>query len=262
MNIFQASSNPENRRQPVRLLRMFTGHFILAWEALCRLSALYRWPVRQVFYKQLYFTGLESLGTVALAGLVVGLIVIAQINFLVGRNEILTQQIMIWILVRELGPLLTAIILIGRSSSAFASELSAMQVNGEIKSLRLMGISPISYLIMPRVLAMMLASIALTFYFQVVAFITGWLVTAIRMDFLLSSEISNTFEIITLDDFTTSFLKSLLFGILVSVVSCYHGLRKKTAMTEVPQAVSQAVIRSLMAIFVGDGVITVLVVLL
>lgn len=262
MNIFHHTPSATNQRKPARHFRIFTGHFRLAWESLCRLTALGRWPARQVFYKQLYFTGLESLGTVALAGLVVGLIVIAQINYLVGRNEMLTIQIMIWILVRELGPLLTAIILIGRSSSAFASELSSMQVNGEIKSLRLMGISPISYLIMPRVLAMTLASIALTFYFQVVAFITGWLVTSIRMDFLLSSEISNTFEIINFDDLSTSFLKSLVFGMLVSVVSCYHGLRRKSAMTEVPQAVSQAVIRSLMAVFVGDGVITVLVVLL
>lgn len=209
--------------------------------------------------KQLYFTGTESISTVGVVGFVVGLIVITQINNLVGRNELLTLQIMVWTLVRELGPLLTAIVIIGRSSSAFASELSSMQVNGEIKSLRYMGISPISYLVLPRVLAMALASIALTFYFQVVAISTGWIVTTMRMDIALSSQIFNFFEIIDFREIASSLIKSAVFGVLVSVVSCYHGLRRKTAMTEVPQAVSQAVIRSLMAVFVGDGIITVLV---
>lgn len=231
----------------------------MAWEVFCRLPALARWPVRQVLLKQLYFTGTESIFTIGVVGFVVGLIVITQINNLVGRNELLTIKIMIWTIVRELGPLLTAIVIIGRSSSAFASELSSMQVYAEIKNLRRMQISPISYLIVPRVLAMTLASIALTFYFQMVAISTGMAVTALRMDIALSSQIINSFELISFSDIAASLLKSIVFGMLVSVVSCYHGLRRKSAMTEVPQAVSQAVIRSLMAVFVGDGIITVLV---
>ena len=73
------------------------------------------------------------------------------------------------------------------------------------------------------------------------------------------SQTMNFLEIITFNEIAASLLKSIVFGILVSVVSCYHGLRRKSAMTEVPQAVSQAVIRSLLAVFVGDGIITVLV---
>lgn len=253
------SSQSPSRRMPGRFARLISGHLSLPWEVFCRLPALLRWPVRQVMLKQLYFTGTESIGTIGVVGFVVGLIVITQINNLVGRNELLTIQIMIWTIVRELGPLLTAIVIIGRSSSAFASELSTMQVNGEIRSLRSMAISPISYLVLPRVLAMTLASIALTVYFQVAAIGTGWLVTSLRMDIALSSQIFNFFEMISFREIAASLIKSAAFGMLVSVVSCYHGLRKKTAMTEVPQAVSQAVIRSLLAVFVGDGIITVLV---
>ncbi len=253
------NSQLPSRRMPGRFYRLIEGHLGLPWEVLCRLTALLRWPVRQVMLKQLYFTGTESIGTIGVVGFVVGLIVITEINNLVGRNELLTIQIMIWTIVRELGPLLSAIVIIGRSSSAFASELSTMQVNGEIRSLRCMGISPVSYLVLPRVLAMTLASIALTFYFQVVAISTGWVVTSMRMDIALSSQVFNFFEIIDFREIASSLIKSAVFGMLVSVVSCYHGLRKKSAMTEVPQAVSQAVIRSLLAVFVGDGIITVLV---
>jgi phospholipid/cholesterol/gamma-HCH transport system permease protein len=121
-----------------------------------------------------------------------------------------------------------------------------------------MGISPLSYLIMPRVLGMTLAGIALAFYCQIVAVGTGWIVTAIRLNVLLSEEISGFFEIISYHEIAATLVKSALFGMLVAIVSGYHGLRNKTAMTEVPQAVSQAVIRSLLAVFVADGVVTVL----
>lgn len=254
-------NNPQivTQRKSGRYLRHVTGHFRLAWEVFCRLPVLSRWPARQVLLKQLYFTAIESMGTIAVVGFVVGLIVITQINNLVGRNEVLTVQIMIWTIMRELAPLLTAIVIIGRSSSAFASELSTMQVNSEIKYLRYLAISPISYLVVPRVLAMTIASIVLTFYFQIAAFSTGWIVSTLRLDMSLSNLIENSFEIITFTDISASLIKSAVFGLLVSVVSCYHGLRKKSAMTEVPQAVSQAVIRSLMAVFVGDGIVTVLV---
>lgn len=237
---------------------LWSGHLSLAWEAFCRLPALGRWPVRQVLLKQLYFTGTESVMTIGLVGFLVGLIVITELNNLVGSNESVTSHVLIWVVVRELGPLIAAIVMVGRSSSAFASELSTMVINGEIKNLRCMGISPLSYLIMPRVLAMMLASIALAFYCQIVAVSTGWIVTALRLDISLRDEIFSFFEIISYGEIVATLFKSAVFGVLVAVVSSYHGLRRKTAMTEVPQAVSQAVIRSLLAVFVADGVVTVL----
>ena len=231
---------------------------LLAWNTLCRLSALSRWPVRQVLLKQIYFTGKESLFTISLVGFLVGLIVITEVINLVGRNELLTIQILIWTIVRELAPLLTAIIIIGRSGSAFASEISAMQINGEIKHLRNMAISPISYLIVPRVIAMTLSSIALTFYFQIVAIGTGCAVITLRLDIPLNTEIISILEAISFTEIVASFLKSMVFGLLVSIISCYHGLRVKIAVTEIPQAVSHAVIRSLLIVFVADGVITML----
>lgn len=245
-------------RRPYRLERLWGGHLHMAWEAFCRLPALGRWPVRQVLLKQLYFTGIESVGTITFVGFLVGLIVVTEVNNVVGSNEAVTNKVMIWIVVRELGPLIAAIVMVGRSSSALASELSTMVIHGEVKHLRCMGISPLSYLIMPRVLGMTLASIALGFYCQIVAVCTGWIVTAMRLNVVLSDEIMGFFEIISYHEIAATLAKSAAFGMLVAVVSAYHGLREKTAMTEVPQAVSQAVIRSLLAVFVADGVLTVL----
>ncbi len=239
--------------------RLWGGQFRLAWESLCRLPALGRWPVRQVLLKQLYFTGIESVTTIGFVAFLVGLIVITELNNLVGGNEAATNKVLIWVVVRELGPLIAAIVMVGRSSSAFASELSTMVINGEVKSLRRMGISPLSYLITPRVLGMTLAGVALAFYFQVVSLGTAWIVTAVRHNILLRDEISGFFGLISYGEIVATLVKSAIFGMLVAIVAAYHGLRDKTAMTEVPQAVSQAVIRSLLAVFMADGVITVLV---
>ena len=134
-----------------------------------------------------------------------------------------------------------------------------MVINGEVKSLRRMGISPLSYLIMPRVLGMMLAAVALAFYCQIIMVGTGWVVTAMLQNISLRDEIVGFFEIIRYHEIAATLAKSAIFGVLVAVVSAYHGLHDKTAMTEVPQAVSHAVIRSLLAVFVADGVVTVLV---
>lgn len=231
---------------------------VLAGNVLHALPAVFKWPVRRALLKQLYFTGIESVGPVTVMAFLAGLIVVMQVSDLVGRNELLTLQALIWTVVRELGPLLTAVIIVGRSSSAIASELAAMQVNGEINCLRRMGISPVAYLVVSRMLAMTITSLVLTFYFQVVAIGTGMVVTAWHIDVSLVGEVGHFFGMISYLEIFAALLKSICFGMLVSVVPCYYGLTVKRAMTEIPVAASRAVMRSLLAVFACDGLITVL----
>jgi len=231
---------------------------VLAGNVLHALPAVFKWPVRRALLKQLYFTGIESVGPVTVMAFLAGLIVVMQVSNLVGRNELLTLQALIWTVVRELGPLLTAVIIVGRSSSAIASELAAMQVNGEINCLRRMGISPVAYLVVSRMLAMTITSLVLTFYFQVVAIGTGMVVTAWHIDVSLFGEVGHFFGMISYLEIFAALLKSICFGVLVSVVPCYYGLTVKRAMTEIPVAASRAVMRSLLAVFACDGLITVL----
>lgn len=254
-------------RNPVLILQNFLGteglflrdSAVLAGRVLNALPVVIRWPIRSVLIKQLYFTGIQSVGPISVMGFLAGLIMVMEVSNLVGRNELLTLQVLIWVVVRELGPLLTAIVIVGRSSSAIASELAAMQVNGEIKSLRRMGLSPVEYLVVPRMLAMTITSSVLTFYFQVVAISTGMVVTAWNIDVSLTGEAGHFFEMLSYLEIFAALLKSVCFGMLVSVVSCHYGLTvNRGAMTEIPIAASHAVMRSLLAVFACDGLITVL----
>ncbi len=141
---------------------------------LRRVGALATPPVWLVLQKQIYFTGVEALGAVTAIATLSGIVITTQVTSLAGQNIVLTAKIMLWAVVRELGPLLSAIVIIARSSSARASELASMQICGEINHLRLMGIAPGDYLVVPRIVGITLSVVAVTFYFQMTAILTGY----------------------------------------------------------------------------------------
>jgi len=228
----------------------------LTWQAFCGLPELSKRPVRYALFKQFYFSGIQSMSSVGAIGVLSGLIMMIQVHNLIGQNEQMKLHLLIWIFVRELGPLLAAIVIISRSSSAIATELAAMRVHGEIDSLQRLAISPVAYLAMPRIIGMTLTSVALTFYFQIVAIGTGMVVTVWKADVSLLGEVSNFFDMVSFLEISTAFLKSLCFGVIVSSVSCYYGLLIQRALTEIPKAASRAVMRSLLAVFVCDVLIS------
>ncbi len=232
--------------------------FFLVVQVMQSFPELIRWPVRRALLKQLYFTGIQSIGPITFMALLTGLIMVTQVSNLVGRNELLTLQVLIWTVVRELGPLLTAIVIVGRSSSAIASELAAMQVNGEIANLQRMGISPVAYLVASRFIALTITSTALTFYFLLIAIGTGMFVTAWVIDVSFSGEVSHFFEMISALEMFAALLKGICFGMLISLVPCYFGLAVKNDMNQIPVAASRAVMGSLLAVFACDGLITVI----
>ncbi|BCB96042.1 ABC transporter permease [Dissulfurispira thermophila] len=215
-------------------------------------------PIRSVLYKQLYFTGIEALSKVAAIGILIGIVIIAQIVNLVGSNAVLTGKILIWTIVRELGPLFAAIIIIARSGTAISSELGSMKVNRETDSLKIMGINPVDYLIVPRITGITISVFILTFYFQIMAITGGLAFTSAFLELSFSQHIKGIFSALGLFEILISLFKSLVFGLLISVVSCYHGFNVEASITEIPQAATKAVMQSLFLVFIFDGIITVI----
>ncbi|MBW2053961.1 MAG: ABC transporter permease [Deltaproteobacteria bacterium] len=233
------------------------GTYELLYNSFKCLRALNLVPVRQVLYRQIYFTGIEAVSKVAAVGALIGIVIITQVANIVGLNALLVGKILVWIVVRELGPLFSAIIIIARSSTAIASELGSMQVNGEVDSLRIMGIDPIEYLIVPRILGVTLCVYVLAFYFQLGAVIGGLILSSLFLDILFLQQLGNIFSAVGLFEIIISFIKCLVFGLLITSSSCYHGLRVRSSITEIPQATTRSVMQSLVLIFVFDGIITV-----
>ena len=213
------------------------------------LAGLRHKPVRRVLLRQIYFTGNEAAFLVLAIGFALGGIVIALLHGQYGQSRDASLRILASLSFREISPLLAAIILIARSASAVASELATMQVHGEIRSLHRMGIPPGTYLIMPRVLGMTIACVALTIYIALTAQLGGALFSA-GTD--VTYEVLAIDRIIRIDLMLTCLGKALIFGLGASLTACYVGLRVGPYVTDIPKASSRAVMRGLFVIFLMD----------
>jgi phospholipid/cholesterol/gamma-HCH transport system permease protein len=214
-------------------------------------------PVFRVYLKQVYFTGVQALAVIVVLFLLIGILVITQIISLAGTGSApLTGKILVWIVVRELGPLLTAVIVIARSGTAIAAELATMKINGEIDVLESLGIPASRYLILPRVHGVTTAVLVLTLYAEVVSVAGGFLAASLVWGISLEQFNQGILPFLTLREIGVSFLKSFIFGLLTAAACCREGLAVGESLTEVPQAATKGVMRSLLLVFLTDVIVT------
>ncbi len=222
------------------------------------------WPrtTRNVFARQLLFTGFEALKFVALVALMTGVSVVVQAQLWLGKagQTALLGKILVMVIIRELGPLLVNFIIIGRSGNAIATELAGMRINGEIQVLESQGIDTLLYLAMPRALAMALAVLCLTIWFIVISFVSGYLCGILAGvgagDPLIFLE--SVLKGLQRADIFNLLFKTLAPGLATGLICVMEGLSVKTAVTEVPQAATRAVVASIGALFVISAIISVI----
>ncbi len=250
--------NPESLGRPlVATFLYWRGFLALLRYVIAHWRVLGLAPVRRVFQRQIYFTGVQAMGAVSMIALIAGVVITTQITSLVGSaNPGVTARILLWTLVRELGPLLSAIVIIARSSAATASELASMRLRGELDSLRRLGIEPLDYLIVPRIVGMTIAVVAVTFYFQIIAVVSGLGFAAFVRGFSFMRGLENVVALLDLTEVLVSLLKALVFGLVISVTSCLYGLRVERSVTDIPRAVTRAVLQNVLTLFLLDAVIT------
>jgi phospholipid/cholesterol/gamma-HCH transport system permease protein len=153
---------------------------------------------------------------------------------------------------RELGPLITAIVVIGRSGSAFAAELGTMKVSEEIDALETMAISPIRFLVAPKFLAMMVMLPCLTIWANVMGILGGSLFGVAQADFTFVGYVRASVESLFLRDITTGLVKSVMFGITITAVGCLEGLSTGGGAEQVGRSTTRAVVMSIFLIVVVD----------
>jgi len=214
-----------------------------------------------ILIRQILFTGFEALMLIVFMAVAVGGIIILEGNVILpdfGRSKLLYTIIVI-VIIRELGGLLTAFIIIARSGTAIAAELGNMVVNHEVESLVSFGISPVLYLVVPRVLGVVLSMVALNIYFNAAALAGTWMTANLFTSIPVSEFLYKLFSEIAIQDILSSFIKSLFFGFVIAVVSSYQGLQVNFASTEVPQRTIKGVVLSLTWVIIFDIIITAVV---
>jgi phospholipid/cholesterol/gamma-HCH transport system permease protein len=153
---------------------------------------------------------------------------------------------------RELGPLITAIVVIGRSGSAFAAELGTMKVSEEIDALETMAISPIRFLVAPRFLAMMVMLPCLTIAANIMGVLGGALFGVTQADFTFLRYIRSSVDSLYLRDITTGLMKSMMFGITIAAVGCLEGLSTGSGAEQVGRSTTRAVVMSIFLVVLMD----------
>jgi phospholipid/cholesterol/gamma-HCH transport system permease protein len=159
---------------------------------------------------------------------------------------------------RELGPLITAIVVIGRSGSAFAAEIATMKVTEEIDALETMAISPINFLVTPKLLAMMVMLPCLTIWANAMGILGGSLFGVAKADFTFARYVQASIDSLFLPDIVTGLIKSFMFGITITAVGCLEGLSTSGGAEQVGCSTTRAVVMSILMVILVDLVFTTL----
>jgi phospholipid/cholesterol/gamma-HCH transport system permease protein len=161
-------------------------------------------------------------------------------------------------MVRELGPLMTAIIICGRTGAAFAAELGTMKVSEEVDALRTMGLLPLRYLVLPRVLGLMLVAPVLTLLADAIGIGGGVLVAAFSLDVTPAAFISELQQVMTPWDLISGLIKSVVFSGTLGIIACQQGLSTGGGAEGVGRQTTSAVVISLFSLILLDALFTVL----
>ncbi len=216
--------------------------------------------IKDIIKKQILFTGYDALTIISIIALSLGVVIIIQsvTQLMAFGVETMIGKILNTVILRELGPILTAIIIIGRSGTAIATEIGNMKVNHEIEALEAMGIDTLRFVVFPRIVGGMVSVTALTIYFSFVGILGGFIVASFYLTIPFSKFFDIIFTTMELNDLMILFIKSIVFGAIITTLSVYYGFKVKMSSTEVPQAVTKAVVSSLIFTFVFNGIVTVM----
>jgi phospholipid/cholesterol/gamma-HCH transport system permease protein len=216
-------------------------------------------PLYNTVVNQARFTGVDAINFVVIIALIIGATVIIQATTNLPKigTEGFIGNLLVIIVARELGPLITALIVISRSGSAIAAEIATQKQNREILVMEIMGIDTRLYIVFPRIVASILSIFSLIIIFDITAFIGGYFIAQTTVYIAPETFLQTLFDAFSLRDLVATVIKSLIYGILVPLICCYYGFKPRSKF-EVPIYVSRAVIRTLFTIIVVNVVISVL----
>ena len=235
----------------------FIGEVILSLVAMLRRRrAGFAWPDLLLVIQE---TGPQALPVVSLIAFLVGLIFayMGAVQLQQFGAQIYIADLVGIGMVREIGALMTGIIMAGRTAAAYAAQLGSMQVNEELDAFRTLGISPIDYLVVPRVLGLVLMTPLLTLYAGVIGILAGMLIAMLAYDVEAFAYLEQTLHALDLRQFLVGMSKGLVYGIVVALAGCYRGLHSGRSAAAVGRATTSAVVTGIVFIVIAASLMTI-----
>jgi phospholipid/cholesterol/gamma-HCH transport system permease protein len=249
--------------ETLKLWRSFGGMLEFLGEATESFSKLVAFRARfraADFVEVVYECGSAALPIVTLISFLVGLILafVGAIQLQQFGAQIYVADLVGVAMAREMGALMTAIIMAGRTGAAFAAQLGTMQVNEEIDALSTFGLSPMEFLVLPRMLALILMMPLLCVYADFMGIIGGAVVGVGMLGLSVTQYVNETLHGVALLDFAVGIVKSSVFGVLVALSGCMRGIQCGRSAQAVGLAATSAVVTAIVFIIVTDGIFAVL----
>ena len=237
-------------------LLTFTGEVVLSLGRMLRGKATYLRSDLVVYMQE---AGAEALGIVSLISFLIGMIfafvgVMQLNNFGAG---IYTADLVAVAMVREMSPIMTAILMAGRTGAAYAAQIGTMKVNEEIDALTTLGLDPIDFLVTPRMIALIVMMPLLTMYGSLLGILGGTAVGMSMLDVSLIQYVQQTIDAVGLNSLFGGLFKSVVYGILIAIAGCQQGMACGNSAMAVGQSTTRAVVMSIVLIVVSASILTV-----
>ncbi|MEO0062501.1 MAG: putative phospholipid transporter permease protein MlaE [Pseudomonadota bacterium] len=205
--------------------------------------------------RQMELVGVSSLGIIGLMSFLIGIVIAQQGSVQLAQfgAETLTVNLVGRITLRELGVLMTAIMVAGRSGSAFAAQIGTMKLTEEVDAMRTIGVSPVEALVLPRILAAVFMMPLLGFYSSVVGIIGGAVIGDLTLGIPFLTFLSRIQEVVPLHDLWVGLIKAPVFGLIVALAGCYQGLQVQGNAEEVGLKTTAAVVQAIFMVIVIDA---------
>ena len=209
--------------------------------------------------EMIYAAGPQALGIITVISVLVGMIVafMGAVQLQMFGAEIYVADMVSLGMTREMGALMTGIIIAGRTGAAYAAQLGTMQVNEEIDALKTCGFSPIEFLVLPRLIALILMTPLLTIYANILGIIGGAIIGVTMLDIGVVQYWNQTVASMGIDDAASGIVKSIIFGILVAVAGCMRGIQCGRNASAVGDAATRAVVSGIVYIIVADAALSI-----
>jgi phospholipid/cholesterol/gamma-HCH transport system permease protein len=214
---------------------------------------------RRIF-EQAKKVGVDSLPIVSLVALFIGMIMALQTAYIMQKmsSEIYIASIVAVSITRELGPVITALIVAGRSGAGITAEIGTMTVTEQVDALVTLGSNPIKYLVVPRYLSLTFMLPILTLFANAIGIFGGYLICVYRLSISSSMYMNMTFQSLVYKDLFTGLVKTVFFGMIIALVACYEGLNVKGGAEGVGKATTKSVVNTFIMIIAADCFFTAL----
>ncbi len=245
------------------LLEELGHHFLTVVHWVGGISLLLARAVRTFFttplrtaltIDQMNKIGVNSLPLVFLTSLFTGMVLALQSAYQLQKFSAMkfTADLVSLSVTRELGPVLTAIVVAGRIGAAMTAEIGTMRVTEQIDALQSLGVDPVRYLVVPRLVAGVGMLLVLSMYSDFIGMLGGYLVAVFKLGLSSDVYIKRTFDALMLKDIWTGLFKATVFGLIISIVGCYFGFQTRGGAEGVGRATTMSVVASLVGIIVMD----------